>query len=110
MSELKLCPFCGSKTIFSKGGLFAKCSNPKCVLSKTVIFLPHWQTRPLEDALSKQLDELIQMVHKIYKGREILDTDYCTMDNAIDDAENYCSEIERLSENGETSQNNESDE
>lgn len=65
--ELKACPFCGSDAITTWYGKRAViwCSNETCpMMNVDTGDLPideaktHWNTRPLEDALRKQLEDL----------------------------------------------------
>lgn len=50
VSELKLCPLCGSSGI-KEDGNFSCCSNINCPLHWATIKTIEWQTRPIEDKL-----------------------------------------------------------
>jgi hypothetical protein len=66
--ELKLCPFCEEKIdvvihLNSKGDTFEEIIHPfvrksNCPLRLSVFLREQWQSRPLEDALRKQLKEM----------------------------------------------------
>lgn len=54
MSELKPCPFCGGTKICTEKGINLNyCDN--CSAESNI---EHWNTRPIEDALNKRIDEL----------------------------------------------------
>lgn len=57
MSELKACPFCGSKAIPSQEEYFYKCSNRNCPnFGDYPIDL--WNTRPIEETQAKLIIQL----------------------------------------------------
>ena len=64
MSELKLCPFCGTlpqaNTWIFRGISETRyfCPNPECPHSVRTVTLEEWQTRPIEDALTARIAEL----------------------------------------------------
>ena len=55
---LKVCPFCGSEAVRVPGGEYDRCycSNAKCPEFPGYMSLTDWNTRPIEDALRKQLE------------------------------------------------------
>ena len=80
--DLKLCPLCGSVATEVTKGISACCSNDNCVLCEPMD-INEWQSRPVEDALIKQLDranlvtnnllELSTLVdHKFVRIKDIL--------------------------------------
>jgi hypothetical protein len=70
--ELKACPFCGSKGLYSKSQFseWANCSKPRehesyCPLSTHYIQKEYWQNRPIEDALRAERDELLEALERL---------------------------------------------
>jgi len=70
-NELRPCPFCGSDAekeiyfsfTFNKSFSQAKCTNTDCEMSGFEnILVKDWNTRPIEDALIKERDEIINQV------------------------------------------------
>ena len=63
MSELKLCPFCGKEAEYSKRYKYVFC---KCIVGSEQMpndfSVEHWNTRPLEEALKKQLEQLMDQL------------------------------------------------
>lgn len=59
--ELKSCPFCGSESTSRESYIdrktYYRCSNLICPSNGWFTF-QEWQSRPLEDALQKRIDEL----------------------------------------------------
>jgi hypothetical protein len=91
--ELKACPFCGGKAItLPRKGNWAGCASEHWIWMHT----DAWQSRPIEDALRKQL-EMAKEAIKI------------SLDNLRSDAESHpvtigileeaLSEIERIKDN-----------
>ena len=58
MSELKLCPFCGSADIRTEPGINLNYCD-KCSAEANI---EHWNTRPIEDALNKRIAELRDVI------------------------------------------------
>lgn len=64
MSELKACPFCGSKaekhkyTMLGEDFKVAYCPNEDCYFHHRTASIADWNTRPIEDALDKRIAEL----------------------------------------------------
>ncbi len=56
IKELKPCPYCGSKAIITAEG-YCSCSNNNCPSDCVILSIDDWQSRPVEDALRKQLEE-----------------------------------------------------
>lgn len=66
MSELKLCPICGSEAVYTteygytKNGLvetdWCSCDDIRCMPEGVVFDVKRWNTRPIEDDLRKQLE------------------------------------------------------
>jgi hypothetical protein len=58
--ELKACPFCGEEAILTKSGhgYLVYCSNCDGWEPEENRAIKSWNTRPLEDALRKQLKEM----------------------------------------------------
>ena len=66
MSNLKLCPFCGSEyNLFWKAK--GNCSNERCVLNTTAIFRDVWNTRPIEDKLQAENDKQVLRINATRK-------------------------------------------
>ena len=63
MTELKPCPFCGSEAIdasYNEDGYMAVCSNRDCEMDGDPLLTNTWNTRPIEDALRKQLEIAVE--------------------------------------------------
>ena len=59
MSELKPCPFCGSKANLSRTvPNMVLCSNENCWFYNNFVGILTWNTRPIEDALRARIAEL----------------------------------------------------
>ena len=64
MSELKLCPFCGTlpqaNTWIFRGISETRyfCPNQECPLSVRAVTLERWNSRPIEDALTARIAKL----------------------------------------------------
>lgn len=62
MSELKNCPFCGRDAIRNDKksyiGVAVSCGNKACHLSRSRIPKKGWNTRPIEDALRAENEQL----------------------------------------------------
>ena len=57
MSELKACPFCGEPPVVGLNG-YPRCPIPGIGTHAGGMTVEEWQTRPLEDALQKRVEEL----------------------------------------------------
>ncbi len=59
--ELKPCPFCGHEFdtyVMESGEIMGSCSNIMCIAYGLFCSVEEWNTRPIEDALQKRIDEL----------------------------------------------------
>ena len=57
MSGLKACPFCGEPPVVGLNG-YPRCPIPGIGTHAGGMTVEEWQTRPLEDALQKRVEEL----------------------------------------------------
>jgi|SRR3972149_6998431 len=72
MSELKLCPICGSEAVYTteygytKNGLvetdWCSCDDIRCMPEGVVFDVKRWNTRPIEDDLRKQLEIAVKAI------------------------------------------------
>jgi hypothetical protein len=58
--ELRPCPFCGTPA-YTDGGL-AWCPSPECYMEDANMPINIWNTRPLEDALRRQLEDCTDII------------------------------------------------
>lgn len=56
MSEMKPCPFCGAMP--ETDGKLVQCYLMPCAFRRFKMPVEAWNTRPIEDALRKRIDEL----------------------------------------------------
>jgi hypothetical protein len=65
MSELKPCPFCGSKPDYTEhSASLVVCHTPGCAVKDYLFFTEKWNTRPREDTISAEYDDLLNMYEK----------------------------------------------
>ena len=79
MSELKLCPFCGSPAYSYHDNCIdfagVKCDLGGCVCADILITENNWNTRPIEDALNKRIAELEAHIAALEEAAEIEEWD-----------------------------------
>lgn len=69
MSELKKCPFCGSKASYlPELGDLASCSKEGCIAWPNYHPIKQWNTRPIEDALRTTIAELRDENYELRKA------------------------------------------
>ena len=72
MSELKPCPFCGSPAYSYHDNCIdfagVKCDLGGCVCADILITENNWNTRPVEDALTARIAELVSSNMVMAKG------------------------------------------
>lgn len=69
MSELKPCPFCGSEATDEAN--YCACCNPDCEFVGWFFLKEQWNTRPVEDALRAENEELkakVAQLEEYHKG------------------------------------------
>jgi hypothetical protein len=76
--ELKECPFCGSAAEYSKSdyGEWCNCSKPReresyCAMQTHYMLKEQWQSRPIEDALRKQLEVAMEAMSYAVNDRRV---------------------------------------
>ena len=71
MSELKACPFCGEPPVVGLNG-YPRCPIPGIGTHAGGMTVEEWQTRPLEDALQKRVEELEKSISEAVEEIEEL--------------------------------------
>lgn len=64
----KQCPFCGSTPREHIIYKWYRCPSGGCLGSKAWVTLLEWNTRPVEDALQAEVDNLKHLIAKALKG------------------------------------------
>lgn len=93
MTELKRCPFCGSKAVYvhSMAYDWVKCGNMNCHNRATISIRFHWNTRPIEDELQARITELETELLNTVIIKYANEDEIPNMDDSVYDRMNSCS-------------------
>lgn len=80
--ELRVCPFCGSEPEVFEGfnPALVQCVNPDCIAAEfDGMEIDKWNDRPIEAALSTELQQAKEEIKEIQHGFEIQQTTYVNL-------------------------------
>lgn len=77
--EPKACPYCGVQSK-REGKKFHECNNSQCSNYHRLMPIDEWQTRPIEDALRSEIQNLKEM---LWQCRGAISDSKSVMDKAL---------------------------